>query len=60
MKTKEETKYALCFWTIEDIKERRPDWTDKQCAEFLEAYEDDILDVLTTEGNETIDNLLDG
>jgi len=50
--------YALTGWTVEDIKNKRPDWTDKQCVQFLEAWEDEIVEKMVEQGHTTIENIL--
>jgi hypothetical protein len=35
-------RYAEICWRAEDIKDVRPNWTTKQCNEFLDENEDHI------------------
>lgn len=51
-------KYGIVKWQIADIKDRRPDWTDKQCHDFLQDNERHIKDRMTETGWEVIDTLM--
>jgi hypothetical protein len=31
---------VVIAWTVDDIKTLRPDWTEDQCADFLDRIED--------------------
>ena len=45
-------------WQIQDIKTLRPEWTDEQCAEFLNEYGNLIQERSVEEGFEIIDACL--
>jgi len=52
------SRHAEVSWCAEDIKELRPDWSDKQCNEFLMDNEDEIQCRMIEEGWEAIKDLL--
>ena len=35
---------VVIAWTVDDIKSLRPDWTEDQCADFLERIQDILRD----------------
>ena len=35
---------VVIAWTVDDIKKLRPDWTEDQCADFLDRIEDILRD----------------
>jgi hypothetical protein len=42
-------------WTIEDIKNVKPEWSDDKCEEFLSSIEDGLQDKCIEAGNNYID-----
>lgn len=54
----QEKRYALVQWAIADIKAIRPNWTDEQCAEWLDENEGHIQDRMIEIGWEVIKDLL--
>lgn len=58
-KVKINKPWATISWCVEDIQERRPDWDEKKCEEFLENFEEEIQLVMIEAGGDTIQRLLD-
>lgn len=54
----ENKKYASIHWTIEDVKEFRPNWTDAQCHAFLKLEEQFLRDFLIEQGNEYLQGMI--
>ena len=50
--------YARTSWCVEDIAEKRPDWSVKQCQQFLVASENAIQEEMIRAGHEAIETLL--
>lgn len=55
---KHNQEHAVVSWHIGDILDRRPDWSDAQCEDFLVNHGSDIQDAMTDAGWEAIDSLL--
>ncbi len=53
-------KFAFTHWTIEDIKERKPKWSNQKCEAWLEKNQNFILDAMVSAGNNLIDDILEG
>lgn len=51
-------KFAQTSWSIEDIKELRPKWTDEQCAKFLEEHENGLQEAGVAAGWDIIHDAL--
>ena len=51
--------YAVTRWIIDDIKAVRPLWTDEECENFLDVYENEIEESMIRAGWDMIHNLLD-
>jgi hypothetical protein len=51
-------RYAKVVWSPEDVKEHRPEWTLKQCAEWLSENEKSVSDAMTRAGWDAIETLL--
>lgn len=54
----ERKDFASAKWILDDIKTLRPDWTDEECENFLDKYEDDIAESMIRAGWETIEMFL--
>lgn len=52
------TRYAIVAWNIEDIKDKRPNWTNAQCEEWLQENESNICDVMIERGWDFIEDML--
>ena len=50
--------FASVSWRIEDVQDLREDWSDEDCADFLEQNEDVIQQVMIQRGWEAIEDLL--
>lgn len=48
-------KFAETHWEIADVKVRKPEWTDEQCANWLAEHSGAILDAAVEAGNEVLD-----
>lgn len=55
MKNKKVEKFAATHWQIDDVKARKPEWSDDQCRKWLEENASAILDAMVTAGNEILD-----
>jgi hypothetical protein len=53
------TKYATTSWTPVDIQDLRPDWTLRQCVEWLDENERHLKDRLIEAGWEILKVLLE-
>lgn len=53
-----EERYSRTWWQIDDVRARRPDWTDDQCHDFLYRHEETIQESMIIAGWKTIDTLL--
>ena len=51
--------FAIVRWSIDDIKELRPNWTDKQCRDFLYHNSNRIKDGMVEMGWHVIEFNLD-
>ena len=51
--------FAVVRWQPEDLEDARPDWTRKECVEFLQSCEDKIQDYMVEKGWDMIDHCLD-
>jgi hypothetical protein len=49
------TEHAKVTWAIEDIKNRKPKWSDDECREFLCDIEGKIQDAMCEAGWSVID-----
>lgn len=54
-KTKE---FGSVFWSVEDIKKRRPNWSTEHCESFLECLEEDIREKMCEAGWSVIEEEL--
>jgi aminoglycoside phosphotransferase (APT) family kinase protein len=45
-------------WNVEDIKQRKPDWSDAKCWQFLEYVKGNVIIAAESAGNNVIDRLL--
>jgi len=34
--------YADVSWSVSDVQDLKPEWTEEQCVDFLVKHEDDI------------------
>jgi hypothetical protein len=50
--------FCIVAWCIDDIKAKRPEWTEAQCAEFLTENEDEIELAMIDAGHLCIDRIL--
>jgi hypothetical protein len=50
--------FATVAWRIEDIQERMPEWSEKQCKKFLDDNADAIQTAMIDAGGKEIDFLL--
>jgi hypothetical protein len=50
--------YASISWTVQDIKNIYPKWSDKTCEEFLKLEERYFQDFLIEQGNEYLKGLI--
>jgi len=50
--------FATVAWRIEDIQERMPEWSEKQCQKFLDDNADAIQTAMIDAGGKEIDFLL--
>jgi hypothetical protein len=48
--------YAVVAWSLEDIKQRKPDWDIDRCRLWIEQNERGIEEALTQIGNDLLDN----
>lgn len=46
--------YSTVDWTIEEIKNMRPEWTYEHCEEFLDIFESEIQEEIKDLGYEVI------
>jgi hypothetical protein len=53
-----EKEYAKVSWRIGDIQELKPDWSERQCYEFLINNQRHIQDAMITRGWDALDTLL--
>lgn len=42
--------FAMVIWTVADIKNLRPHWTDEQCIEWLSQNEKRLAEVMIERG----------
>jgi len=52
-------RFADIYWQVCDVKNRRPDWTDSKCRDFLEDLEESIMEAMCEAGWGVIDDALD-
>lgn len=57
MKQKKRKQYAVVRWSPEDVQARKPDWSLKQCEDWLAKNERGIKESLTQVGNELLDGM---
>lgn len=55
---KQRRRYAVIGWCAVDVLEHMPDWTRKQCNDFLEENEERIQVAMIEAGNDAIKELL--
>ena len=48
-------RYAQVWWTVDDIRDRRPNWTIKQCAKWLDDNEEILMHMMTQKVTEYLD-----
>ena len=48
-------RYAQVWWTVDDIRDRRPNWTIKQCAKWLNDNEETLMQMMTQKVTEYLD-----
>ena len=41
--------FAQTRWSIDDIKELKPEWNDEKCRDLLERYADKITETMVEE-----------
>jgi len=58
MKSENRIKYAQVYWTADDVRELRPDWTDEQCEELLARIEDRLQSMMIQRGWDIIEGEL--
>jgi len=51
-------KAVECEWTVEDIAQRMPDWSEERCQRFLNDHRNAIVSAMLDAGGEEIDRLL--
>lgn len=51
-------QFAKVFWTAQDLKESRPDWSEDQCNAFLDSIGEEITDAMIQAGWAVIDSKL--
>lgn len=51
--------FAETCWSIDDVRSRRPEWTEERTREWLVRYSGLIQDAMVEAGWEAIDALLD-
>lgn len=51
--------FASACWSIDDLRSRRPDWTDDQLTDWLSSHAGHIQDAMVDAGWDAIDTLLD-
>jgi hypothetical protein len=54
----EPAEFARVVWAVEDVKERKPDWSDERCQKFLDHNEDAIQFAMIKTGGDEIERLL--
>lgn len=42
--------FGVTMWEINDIKNIKPNWSDKKCENFLIEIEDDLIAAMINEG----------
>ncbi len=45
-------------WTIEDIKQRQPEWSDEKCWQFLDYVKTNVITAAESAGTNVIDRLI--
>jgi hypothetical protein len=45
-------------WTVEDIKQRKPEWSDEKCWKFLEYIRENVILAAESAGTGVIDRLI--
>lgn len=51
--------FAQTRWSIDDIKELKPEWNDEKCRDFLEKYANKIVNSMVEAGWFAIENFLE-
>ena len=46
MENQEPTRYCNTSWDITDVKQLRPEWTDKEAEDFLAGNEEQMLELM--------------
>lgn len=54
-----EQQYAKVILGLQDIKNRRPDWTDQECEDWLVKYELNIQNIMIKISREVVGNMLE-
>ena len=54
----EPAEFAGVVWSVEDIKERMPNWPEKRCEKFLRDNEDAIQLEMIAAGGALVESLL--
>lgn len=49
--------YAVIKWTIEDLQASKPEWSEKQCAEWWKHNERWFKETLIQLGNEILSDI---
>ena len=55
-----EDEYATTYWTIGDVQQIKPDWSDNQCHSFLYEIEERLHEAMCAVGWEIIHEELEG
>ena len=52
-------EFAKVAWIAEDLQKDRPDWSIEKCEEFLDFWENEIIERMIEEGRLAIQTMLD-
>ncbi len=58
VKEEEPRAFATVTWTLNDIEDLRPNWSEQRCATFLKANEQRVVDLLIPRGWEILEELI--
>jgi|LauGreDrversion4_2_1035121.scaffolds.fasta_scaffold3784550_1 hypothetical protein len=58
MENEEAVKYCNVCWTVEDIKNLCPEWSDEQAEDFLSSNEEKISELMIERGWEILESFI--
>jgi hypothetical protein len=52
-------EFAKVVWVAEDIQKERPEWSIEKCEQFLDFWENEIIERMIEEARYAIETMID-